>query len=116
MKERIKLFIKSERTFFAVLIILVGVCGYMLGQESVREIGGYNTSMQAAIIFTQPVAVENEDVVQVPVVSSRSGTRYHRPDCPGAATIKASNLIYFDSVDLARSAGYLPAQNCPGLE
>ncbi len=50
------------------------------------------------------------------VVASKSGTKYHLPDCPGAKQIKESNKISFASVSAARAAGYTPAANCPGLK
>jgi hypothetical protein len=95
---------------YVILIILVGLCAYMLGRESVPPAAQQSNNNQAAIIFTQPLAIDA--IAGTPVVSSKNGTRYHRLDCPGANTIKDSNKIYFDSIELAKSAGYLPAGNC----
>lgn len=49
------------------------------------------------------------------LVASKSGTKYHLPNCPGAKQIKESNKIFFNSVEEATRAGYTPAANCPGL-
>jgi len=114
MLSTIKSLLATERTIYTILVVVVGLCAYMLGRESVPPAAQLSTSNQAAIIFTQPLAVDA--VAGTPVVSSKNGTRYHRLDCPGANTIKESNKIYFDSIELARSAGYLPAGNCRGLE
>ncbi|MDQ5957786.1 MAG: hypothetical protein QG665_112 [Patescibacteria group bacterium] len=48
-------------------------------------------------------------------VASKSGTKYHLPSCSGAKRIKEENKIWFQTADEARSAGYTPAANCPGL-
>ncbi len=50
------------------------------------------------------------------LVASKSGTKYHLPNCPGAKQIKESNKIFFASVEEAIRAGYTPAANCPGLK
>jgi methylphosphotriester-DNA--protein-cysteine methyltransferase len=48
----------------------------------------------------------------VVVVGSKTGRRYHLPDCPGAKRIKPANLITFESIEAAKAAGYTPAANC----
>lgn len=113
MDERIKSFVRSNQTFFAIILLLTGSIAYGLGLEAGQLHITSNT--QPAIVFT--AAPEMGTVADaIPVVASRGGTKYHRLDCPGANTIKDSNKIYFDSIELARSAGYLPASNCPALE
>ena len=49
------------------------------------------------------------------LVASKSGTKYHLLDCPGAKTIAEKNKIYFKSIVEAIAAGYTPAANCKGL-
>ncbi|HLP44011.1 MAG TPA: hypothetical protein VK145_01915 [Candidatus Nanoarchaeia archaeon] len=50
------------------------------------------------------------------VIASKTGTKYHLPECPGAKTIAEKNKITFDSIAAAERAGYAPAANCPGLK
>ncbi len=49
------------------------------------------------------------------LVASKSGTKYHLLDCPGAKTIAEKNKIYFKSIAEAVAAGYTPAANCKAL-
>ena len=48
-------------------------------------------------------------------VASKNGTKYYLPTCSGANRIKEENKIWFASIEEARSQGYTPAANCPGL-
>ncbi len=50
------------------------------------------------------------------IVASKAGKKYHYASCPGGKAISAKNKITFAGVAAARSAGYTPAANCPGLE
>ncbi len=119
MSNRIKSWIgnivKSDKSFFAVVVLLIGITAYGLGLEAGKLDELTKRSAQPAIVFNAAPddGVPNEGIV---VVASRGGTKYHRPNCPGADTIKGTNLIEFASIDLARAAGYLPAGNCRGLE
>ena len=113
MHTKLKSFLGSERTFLAVLMCLVGIFSYQLGQSSVENTThqGSDQANQAGIIFTDvPEATVQTDAI--PVVASSGGTKYHRLDCSGANSINEANKIYFDSVELARAAGYAPAANC----
>lgn len=114
MMSTIKSYLRSTKVFLAAVMLLIGLTAYGLGYES----GSLNTQsssgQSAAIIFTDaPEQTVPSDAI--PVVASRGGTKYHRLDCPGASSIKEANKIYFDSIDLAQAAGYLPAKNCSGL-
>lgn len=48
-------------------------------------------------------------------VASKNGTKYYPLDCAGANRISDANKIWFASAEAARTAGYAPAANCPGL-
>jgi len=48
-------------------------------------------------------------------VASKNGTKYYLPTCSGANRIKKENRIWFTSIEEAKSQGYTPAANCPGL-
>lgn len=50
------------------------------------------------------------------VVASKTGKKYYYPWCGTAKRIKPENLVKFASIDIARSKGYTPAENCAGLK
>lgn len=47
-------------------------------------------------------------------VASRNSTKYHTKDCKYGKKIKDSNLVCFDSMEDAKSKGYIPAKGCLG--
>jgi hypothetical protein len=120
MYEKFKLLVTNDSFFLTVLLILVGIVSFGLGRQSMVENGHvHNADMQSGVVFTDVKTTPDEPVVLseiVKVVASRSGTKFHLPDCPGASQIKEENKIYFDSIELAKAAGYTPATNCPGLK
>lgn len=119
MNKKLKSLAENETWYFSILLVLVGVTAFGLGKWSVLEKESPATQKNAEVTF-YPTTTErlNKPILsnQTQVVASRSGTRYHRPECPGAAQIKPDNLINFSSIALARAAGYTAASNCPGLE
>jgi hypothetical protein len=120
MHEKLKSLLVNDTLFISILLLLVGVISFGLGRQSVVE-GGPAPTAPATIIFSDVPLTPNSDslapdTAALTVVASRSGTKYHLPSCPGAAQIKAENIVYFDSIPLAEAAGYTPAANCPGLQ
>jgi len=115
MVSKFKSFLLGDKGFFSVLLVLIGIIAYGLGLEAGQLNSASGPGNGAAIIFTEAQQV-NVASDAIPVVVSRGGTKYHRLDCPGADSIKKSNKVYFQSIELARSAGYLPASNCEGLK
>ena len=117
MKEKLKSFLRNDAYFMALLIILVGVGSYGLGRLSVVE---KQVSSGAGESMVQIESLETQDTfenkVEIPVVVSKSGTKYHLFDCPGALQMKKENRIEFGSFEEAEAAGYSPAANCPGLK
>lgn len=126
MYQKLKSLILDDAAFGAILVILVGIGSFGLGRLSVQE--NVTTVNEAAVASTfrpvetprvvpESVIVPDVDVapVGVTVVASRSGTKYHLPDCPGAKQMKPENRIEFPSSAAAEAAGYTPAANCPGL-
>jgi hypothetical protein len=121
MYEKLKSFLLDDAIFTVLLLFLVGIISFGLGRSSVSpsasDAGDANL---AGVILTQsePTKTSETPVVTktaTQVVASRSGTKYHLLDCPGAKQIKDSNKIFFESVELAKAAGYTPAANCKGL-
>lgn len=94
-----------------LLVILVGFGSFGLGRLSALE------TAQKPISITQAAAVGIPELQEGgQVVASKSGTKYHFPWCAVAAQISEQNKIYFESIEKARAAGYLPAGNCKGLD
>jgi hypothetical protein len=94
-----------------LLVILVGFGSFGLGRLSALE------TQKHPISVTQTASVgamvsESEGMV----VGSKTGTKYHFPWCSGAMRMKEENKVWFESVEKARQAGYLPAGNCKGLD
>ncbi len=124
MYEKFKSLIANDTFYIAILLILVGLVSFGLGRESVKgQVSGPAPSAPAGVIFTDSKLnlasstskVETETKADIRIVASKSGTKYHALDCPGALQIKEQNKIYFESEELAKAAGYTPAANCPGL-
>lgn len=113
MLSKLKSILRSEQSFLAGLLCLVGLASFQLGQVSVQDsfVSGESLEHNAGIIFTDaPEQAIQRNVVKV--VASSGGTKYHKLDCPGADNIKESNKVYFDSIEQAKAAGYTPATNC----
>jgi hypothetical protein len=113
MQVKLKSFVRSERVFIAVLLCLIGVVSFVLGRYSVIEPSFTPTTInnQAGVVFIDsPDSVVKPDATRV--VASKSGTKYHLLTCSGASSIKEANKVYFDSIELAKAAGYTPAANC----
>lgn len=126
MSKKLKSLLVDDTFFTAILVLLVAVVSFGLGRQSVLVGDGVDQSGPAdpaGVLFSdapkrtavieKPVSSSN--AAQAMVVGSRSGTKYHLPNCPGAAKIKDENKVVFESVELAKAAGYTPAANCPGL-
>lgn len=136
MPQKLKSVLANEVYFLAILLVLVAVASFLLGRASVTQsgagevAGGGNRVFLAtttALTPLQPAALPlsgGESGVSTPVsaptsnlplVASKSGTKYHLTTCPGASQIKDTNKIYFATPAEAESAGYTKAANCPGL-
>ena len=104
------------RKFFEValvpaVVILVGLTSFGLGrlsvlQEQKGKIEVYESSTSESRVLGATAGG---------YVASKSGTKYYLATCSGAKQIQEENKIWFPSSQAARSAGYSPAANCPGL-
>lgn len=131
MYEKLKSFASHDGLYTTIVLLLVGVVSFGLGRQSVLS-NDFSHQTPAGIIFneaplrentaalrttpTTPAVVSSETTNSTSVVGSRSGTKYHRLDCPGAKQIKEENKLFFATTELARAAGYTPAANCPDLQ
>lgn len=115
MTEKFKSWLLDDVVFYALLLVSVAIVAFLLGRNSFND-----TQPQAAgVQISQsqiPQSIENIATETVSVIASRSGAKYHLPDCPGAKQIKASNKISFSTIEQAKAAGYSAAANCPGLQ
>lgn len=134
MLVKLKSFLANDLLFYSVLMILIAVTSFGLGRLSVTSVKGHEKPLFSKDIVTPAAVVEAISPASttkaaenlssplpkpsqaVVVVGSKSGTKYHLPDCPGAKRIKPANLITFESIQAAKAAGYTPASNCPGLQ
>ena len=130
MLEKLKSFLGNDSIFYPVLLVLIAGIAFGLGRQSVLPTNNENNTekqgkievlapipqLPAAVASSSPkIAVETPVSGAVTVVGSKSGTKYHLPNCPGAKRIKPGNLVIFESIAKAEAAGYTPAANCPGL-
>lgn len=124
MTKKLKSFLQNDQHFFGLLVIVAACASFYLGRLSVVPV-----TQRAA---SDPVVITPAPRVETPVVretgskppavaavggfvASKSGTKYHRADCPGASQIKPENIVRFETAAAAAAAGYTPAANCPGL-
>ncbi len=128
MLEKLKSLLANDAVFMAILLVLVAVVSFGLGRQSVVANGTFSLNThsdqfesQSGVLLTKtPLPVSDISTstkeAEARVLGSRTGTKYHLPSCPGAAQIKDENKVFFDSIALAKAAGYSPAANCPGLQ
>lgn len=125
MLEKLKSFIVDDTVFTAALLVMVAIASFGLGQQS-EAVSRSKTaeatkkpdiSIQGDAFVTQSAFVASSTTRgSLLVIASKSGSKYHLPNCPGAKQIKEANKVEFDSVEAAEAAGYTPAANCPGLQ
>ena len=131
MLPKFKSFLANDLLFYSVLLVLIAVGSFGLGRLSVsstkvpeKPLFLKENITSASAVNAVPAATASTSVKAevtavsktAAVVGSKSGTKYHLPNCPGAKRIKPANLISFETIDAAKAAGYTPAANCPGLQ
>ncbi|MDO8742104.1 MAG: hypothetical protein Q7J45_01010 [bacterium] len=83
--------------------------GYLAGRDTAQ-------TTQFSLVEVSPENISPEvSPGEGKVVASRNGTKYYLPQCSGATRISDANKVWFESIDVARRAGYSPATNCPGI-
>lgn len=140
--KHLRAFLDKKDIFTSLLIIVVSLTSFVLGQLSVldkkplpvtvqmvnsQEATANTASMVSSIQTTQKESVMvgkgeiQEKIVSQEVqvigkyVASKSGTKYHLPTCSGAKRISDKNKIWFSTKEEAEQAGYTPASNCKGI-
>lgn len=120
MYQKFKSFLADDGIFYTLLILLVAIASYGLGQRSAlsSQKASATTPETPAVQIIEPQRNSQTSLILeaeeggVAVVASKSGTKYHLPTCPGASQIKAENKVEFASIAEAEVAGYSPAANC----
>ena len=69
---------------------------------------------KAGVNKAKPKKTENIELPDDlgPLVASKSGKKFHLPDCSSAKRILPKNLIKFKTVSEAKAAGYTPSKSC----
>ncbi len=125
MTEKLKSWLENDRNFFGLLLIVVALASFFLGQAAASPVDSGHESNSVVISEAKrksaPVDVDTTSTSNVNepgklFVASKNGTKYHRDDCPGASQIKPENRIEFATAAAATAAGYTPAANCPPVE
>jgi hypothetical protein len=123
MYQKLKQLCANDLVFTSILFCGVAVISFWLGQQSVAATPARVTTApaSASTVTLLPPALSSASAPTVPTsgsgqyVASKSGTKFHALNCPGAKQIKAENKIYFESIAAAEAAGYTKAGNCPSL-
>jgi hypothetical protein len=130
MYQKLKQLCANDLVFTSILFCGVAVISFWLGQQSVAATPARVTTApaSASTVTLLPPALSSASAPTVVAetnrqptsgsgqyVASKSGTKFHALNCPGAKQIKAENKIYFESIAAAEAAGYTKAGNCPSL-
>jgi len=142
-KSSINTALATDRLFYSLLIIAVGLLAFWLGRASVSDtLLGVplrdKTKLPVSQTLTKPSAeeadiatdsqemgddsneptvnqVNSEATTAKSFVASKNSTKYHLPWCSGAKRIKEENKVWFSSEAEAKATGRTPAANCPGI-
>jgi hypothetical protein len=131
MLQKLKSMLLDDTIYMAFLLILVGVASFGLGRLSVnlpqnqpatvtQSLTNLTKSPELlAASSTAPLGPAQTVIAPAGVesgvqnfIASKSGTKFHALNCPGAKQIKESNKIYFATELEAEAAGYTRAANC----
>ena len=142
MFEKFKLFVIDDTIFMTILLVIVSLASFLLGQLSVTgnktvatpnvallansfnsssqkipikstSVEGEKTTKSSSQVTDMNTTAQSDQSAQY--VASKFGNKYHLITCPGAKQIKKENKIYFNSINEAEAAGYTKAANCLGL-
>lgn len=111
--------LKSNKTFIAVVLILVFSIGLGIGLlikkgESSQIIIDKNAKIGLPATQTGLPSAGGAGWAQAGgnFMASINGTAYYPKGCPSANRIKEENIIWFTTKEEAEAQGYKPAQNC----
>ncbi|MEN9413328.1 MAG: hypothetical protein RLZZ342_415 [Candidatus Parcubacteria bacterium] len=95
-----------------ILVVLVGVASFGLGQLSALEAARPIVDIRESSRVGEPRAL----ALGGQFVALRTGSVYYFPWCSGAQQIPPEKQVWFVSENAAKKAGYRPAKNCRGLQ
>ena len=101
----------AQESFFVFIVLFVGISAFGLGVLSNDE-----ETRPAVRLLEREMNVATPIPIGGMVVASRKGSKYHFPWCSGARTMSEGNKMWFNSIEEAKSAGFMPAGNCKGLK
>lgn len=134
LADKFKTFLSQNKKdlFLTLLVFLMSLASFGLGRLSVLwpekepiridqpdEIDKSAEGLDQVVPannFTKPSVPTTSPIPSGQYVASRNGSSFHLLTCPGAKQIKDENKIFFETPAEAKSAGYKPAANCPGLK
>ncbi len=135
----------KDKLFLVTVIILIGLIGFGLGRLSSKyqtaelninstianttdlsKVIASGATSNVASNATSPIKTDTSNPVTaaavtvasdaIKIIGNKNSKIYHREDCPGALKMIEANMVVFNSIEDAKSAGYRPAGNCPGLK
>lgn len=109
---------KGDEALLVAIILLIALTAFGLGRLSAGEkAGGVKITQKVASTTTTALAKSHllSRGLSGGVITSKHGSAYHLPWCPGAEQIDPENIQWFASPRKAREAGYRPAKNCKGI-
>ncbi len=103
-----------QDVLLVIILVLACLASFGLGYQAGRDAGlSVGETGQGSEVALEPYPVSVPTTGQV--VASKGGTKYYLSSCAAADRISDANKIFFQSADAARTQGYTPAANCPGL-
>ncbi len=120
--------------FVLLVIFLVGIGAFLLGQGSAFEkkrggqlritqqeeeplsakLSADNSAYRESVVPPSPTTPTNSDARGM-YVGARSGTTYYLPWCSGVKRIREENKVWFATKEAAIAKGYKPSTNCKGI-
>lgn len=93
-----------------LIIVLVGLISFILGQFSVKNEAKTEVRIcDAPADYSRPIRPGGY------VVGKAGGTVYYLPWCAGAQKIALEQAVWFKDEKSAQNAGYIAAKGCKGL-
>ncbi len=106
-KDKVKNNFFSEKTFIIILIILISILSFLLGELNMYY--KLNKETEEKILINKNIYTEKKEYK---VLASKKGTRYYYPWCQSAYKIKETNLIEFKNKTEAEKNGLSLARGC----
>ncbi len=133
--EKVKKWIGDNRAdlFTSAMIFVIGMASFGLGRlsialpskepirlESPVAAEGQAADISSALDGTPTASESSPSPIQTAAkngsfVASKSGSVYYAVWGSGVSRIREENKVWFQTKDEAKTQGYRPAKNCPGM-